>query len=349
MARTTPRVEDARLIDPSSPATAIMVGTPLWYAWLERATTFAFVGSSGRFTARKERRGRADGYWRAYRRHAGVLHGAYLGQTADLTLQRLQDVAVALTTPAVASDTSRQAVAGPAASPILDEPPAPAPAVGLPLLTTKLTLPPARANLVARPRLIALMAKGIAGKLTLIAAPAGFGKTTLLAQGLGAGSWGSESAGANSQLSTPNSRSVAWLALDSGDNDPTTFLRCLIAALQQVMPVPVGTLALALIQAPQPPALTTLLTMLINDLVGIHLDAVPPRRFALVLDDYHVVTAPAIHEALTFLLNHLPPPMHLVIASRDDPPLPLAQLRARGELTEIRAVDLRFRPDEAAS
>jgi class 3 adenylate cyclase len=115
MARATPRVAGATLVDPAAAAQAITVGTPPWYAWLARATTFAFIAASGRFTARKERRGPADGYWRAYRKHAGVVRSAYLGRTADLTLERLHEVAASLATPAPARDAPTQSVAGPAA------------------------------------------------------------------------------------------------------------------------------------------------------------------------------------------------------------------------------------------
>src|SRR5215208_1633286 len=115
MARTTPRVAGATLFDPADAAQAITVGMPPWYAWLARANTFAFIAASGRFTARKELRGPADGYWRAYRKHAGVVRSAYLGRTADLTLERLHAVAAMIATPAPARDAPTQSVAGTAA------------------------------------------------------------------------------------------------------------------------------------------------------------------------------------------------------------------------------------------
>ena len=135
---------------------------------------------------------------------------------------------------------------------------------------------------------------------------------------------------------------VAWLALDDADNDPNTFLRYLIAALRLAVPS-AGALALALMDESQPPPLTTLLTTLINDLAEV------PQPVLLALDDYHVIRSPAVHGALTFLLEHLPPALHLVIGSREDPPLPLARLRARGQIAELRAADLRFTPAEAAA
>ena len=135
---------------------------------------------------------------------------------------------------------------------------------------------------------------------------------------------------------------AAWLSLDEGDSDPTRFLAYLISALQTVVPQ-VGKGALAALQAPQPPPAEAILTAVLNDIAAL------PDRFILVLDDYHAVDAPAVDQALAFLLQHLPPQMHLVIATREDPPLPLARLRARGQLVELRAADLRFTPAEAAA
>ncbi len=205
-------------------------------------------------------------------------------------------------------------------------------------------MPRPRDGHVVRPQLLARLAAGLRGPLTLIAAPAGFGKTTLLADLLASQS--SELSvperTQNSKLKTQNLR-AAWLSLDASDNDPAVFLRYLIAALQGALTSVVGTMALALMESPQPPPLSVVLTALINDL------AATPQPVALVLDDYHVIGTPVIHEALSFLLDHLPPALHLVIASREDPPLPLARLRGRGQLTELRAVDLRFEPSEVAA
>ncbi|MDQ5854348.1 MAG: helix-turn-helix domain-containing protein, partial [Chloroflexota bacterium] len=137
-----------------------------------------------------------------------------------------------------------------------------------PLLATKLYLPRPRAQLVPRPRLLARLQAGLRGSLTLIAAPAGFGKTTLLAQGLGVGGWRLEESRPNSQLPTPNSHRIGWLSLDAGDNDPAVFLRYLIAALQRALTSAVGTMALVLMESPQPPPLSVVLTALINDLAA---------------------------------------------------------------------------------
>jgi LuxR family maltose regulon positive regulatory protein len=165
----------------------------------------------------------------------------------------------------------------------------------------------------------------------LISAPAGFGKTTLLTEWLAAGPAG-----------PADERLAAWLSLDRADNDPASFWAYVIAALQTVAPG-VGESALTLLQAPQPPPVETVLTALLNDLGTITGDIV------LVLDDYHVIDARDVQDAMAFLLDHLPPRLHVVIASRTDPALPLARLRARGELVETRAAELRFTPDEAAA
>jgi LuxR family maltose regulon positive regulatory protein len=222
------------------------------------------------------------------------------------------------------------------------------PAPASPLLATKLYLPPARSNLVPRPRLIERLQAGLKGKLTVLAAPAGFGKTTLLSEWLAPKDEGGRmKAGVGEPSAHPSSFiprpfKVAWVSLDAGDNDPTRFWSYVCAALDAVLPG-VAETALALLQSPRPPPAETLLPGLLNA-VSAH-----DTTCVLVLDDCHVIEAPAIHAALTFLLEHVPPRLHLVIASRVDPPLPLARLRARSELSELRAAELRFTPAEAAA
>ena len=196
-----------------------------------------------------------------------------------------------------------------------------------PLLETKLHVPRWRRSLVTRPRLSERLSRGAESALTLVSAPAGFGKTTLLAEWLAA--------------APADGRSVAWLSLDQRDNDPALFWTYLVAALKTATPG-VGAGALSLLQPPEPPSEAGLVTLL-NDLDAISNDVV------LVLDDYHVIDARDVQDGMAFLLEHLPPQIHLVIASRTDPALPLARLRGRGELVEIRAADLRFTPGEAAA
>src|SRR5262245_724430 len=215
-----------------------------------------------------------------------------------------------------------------------------------PLLTTKLHIPTTRSDAVPRPRLIELLDQGLARKLTLIAAPAGFGKTTLIADWLNHQRLeardlrlGESSLASSSQ---PPASRVAWLSLDADDNDPVHFLTYLIAALQTTDPA-IGQAVRAFLGAPHLPSLTTLLTLLINDLANL------PGHLILVLDDYHVVTNAEVHTAISFLLDHLPSQIHLVITTRDEPPLPLARMRVRGQINELHLHDLRFTVEEAAT
>ncbi|GHO79935.1 LuxR family transcriptional regulator [Ktedonobacter sp. SOSP1-85] len=192
-----------------------------------------------------------------------------------------------------------------------------------PILATKLYVPRLRPQVVIRPRLLERLNGGLHRKLILISAPAGFGKTTLVSE------WvlGCE-------------RPTAWLSLDEGDNDPTRFLTYLVAALQTIVAT-IGEGVSGVLRSPQPPPTEAILTALLNDLTTIS------DHFVLVLDDYHMIDAKPVDHILTFLLEHLPPHMHLVIATREDPHLPLARLRVRDQLTELRVADLRFTPSEA--
>jgi LuxR family transcriptional regulator, maltose regulon positive regulatory protein len=193
-----------------------------------------------------------------------------------------------------------------------------------PILQTKLHIPVLRSNLVRRPRLIEQLKAGVEKRLVLISAPAGYGKTTLIVEWL-----------METKLPT------AWLSLDEGDNDPVRFFYYLVSSIRTILP-DVGTSSLFMLQSPQKPVLEALLSLLINDLTGV------PDHFVLVLDDYHVLHDQHIHGMVTFLLDHLPVQMHLVIGTRADPPLPVARLRGRGQLIEIRLSDLRFNMDEAS-
>ena len=192
------------------------------------------------------------------------------------------------------------------------------------LLTTKLFFPPVRRDFVPRPRLIEQLNTALERKLALVSAPAGYGKTTLLS------SW-------ISQTETP----AGWVSLDEGDNDPVRFLIYFIAALQTIQ-AGIGDAPMAMLQSPQPPPIESILTALINEITTIS------RDFVLVLDDYHLVRAASIHRQLGFLLEHQPPQMHLVVASREDPPLPISRWRARGQTVELRQSDLTFTEQETA-
>src|SRR6266705_4019795 len=194
-----------------------------------------------------------------------------------------------------------------------------------PILATKLYIPRLRPNVVSRPRLLDRLNEALHRNLTLISAPAGFGKTTLVSE------WveGIE-------------RPTAWLSLDEGENDPARFLAYLVAALQTIT-ANIGEGVLGMLQSSQPPPTEAILTALLNEITTL------PDHFVLVLDDYHVLDAKPVDLALTYLVEHLPPQMHLVIATLEDPQLPLARLRARSHLTELRAADLRFTASEAAA
>ena len=323
---------------------AVTPGDRAWFAWLDSVPSFTFQGQHGQLTVRKESRQRGDRYWYAYHRVGEKMVKKYLGRTTDLTLVRLEEIADFLM--AAESFPLREAsahmpsdervpdrlhlwatVEAPAVgADVTTVPPARASVHRDPLLSTKLHVPRPRAQLVQRSSLVQRLQQGTAGVLTLVSAPAGFGKTTLLTQ------W---------RASTR--RPVAWLSLEAEDNDPTRFLSYLIAALQ-MLDAQIGTTALVMLHTPQPAPPEVVLAMVANDLMSR--DA---QDFTLVLDDYHFVTADPIHRGMVYLVEHLPPQMHLLLATRADPPLPLARLRARGQLCEIRAGDLRFGAAEASA
>jgi LuxR family maltose regulon positive regulatory protein len=319
MAKLTPLVRGDRLIYQQDEHEQVLaVETPAWFAWLATASTFAFTSDIGTFTARKERAGNQRGgwYWKAYRTQHGKHFSLYLGKAEALTLERLNAVAQALAHTSyrdAAEEVERHVM-----TTIRGDPP----------LATKLYVPQPPLQLVHRPHLVERLQQAVERPLTLIAAPAGFGKTTLLSSWL-------------EHASLP----VAWISLEHDDDDLTRFWSYVFTALSHVHQG-LGTSALALLQAsplsPLPP-IETVLSVWINDLASL------PHEVALVLDDYHVITAQSIHRSLTYLLDHLPPQLHLVMAARADPPLPLARLRARGHLTEIRAADLRFTSLETAA
>src|SRR5215472_5101539 len=320
-------------------------GEQAWFAWLDTVPSFTFHGKLGQFTVRKESRQWGDRYWYAYRRVGPRLTKKYLGRTADLTLVRLEETA-ALLTGAEVSPRKETAVRSPSDELVQDRRHSrgavevDVPAVGAdpitgpsarpggsrdPLLFTKLHVPRPRVQLVPRFHLIKRLHQGMECVLTLVSAPAGFGKTTLLAQWL-------------AERNAP----VAWLSLEPEDNDPVRFLTYLVAALQTV-DAHLGVTALELLRTQEPPPPETVVALLTHDLLRFLAEDV-----ALVLDDYHVITSEPIQRTLTALVEHLPAQVHLVLATRADPPLPLARLRARGQLIEVRANALRFSTEEAS-
>jgi LuxR family transcriptional regulator, maltose regulon positive regulatory protein len=200
------------------------------------------------------------------------------------------------------------------------------------MLATKFHVPAPRRQAVARPRLVDfLISESFADrKLTLICAPAGFGKTTLLSQ------WVSRVRAADPEVR------VAWLSLDEGDDDPTRFLAHLVAAMHDA-DADIGSGAKALLEGTQAPAAEPVLVALINDVAQLG------TPFLVVLDDYHAIETRPVHDAIAFLLDHSPRHLHLAVASRSDPPLPLSRLRGRDQMTELRAAELRFSAEEAGA
>lgn len=311
MARNTPRVADGWLHHVSN--NSLRVGSAEWWDWLHANRAFRFEHRDGSYTARKEQR--ANGwYWYAYKRRAGKLRCVYIGPSGDLTAERLLEVGRSMAAGEGEGEGERTISGAPPPNPIFANP----------LLLTKLRPPLIRRRFVSRPALTRRLEAGLGGKLTLISAPAGSGKTTLLVEWVGC-----------------TELPVAWLSLDAGDNDQGRFLAYLIAALQGIRPE-IGETALPLLRAPQVVPTEPVMTVLANSIASV------PHDFILVLDDYHVAQSEAVHSAMSFLLGHAPPQMHLVIAGRNDPPLALAQLRAHGQLTELRAPDLGFTTEETA-
>jgi len=334
-------------------ALSLVPDTPAWFARLAGISSFAFHGQAGSYTARQEAVQRGERYWYAYRRTGQKLRKKYLGKTADLTLARLEQVARLLQTERASAGPPGAALVAPktpqespptpeasitpgqrtaAVSAVVVEGPPEAQAVVpgdplTPLLATRLHVPRSPAQLVPRARLIERLRQGLSQSLILLCAPAGFGKTTLLAQFL-------------AECSVP----AAWLSLQEEDNDPLRFLWAVLAALESCDPS-LGTSVRALLSAGQGlPGLSlpAVFARLLGELATRDSDAL-----LLVLDDYHLISSDHIEHAMAFLVEHCPPTLHLVIATRSDPFLPLARLRAQGLLCELRAADLQFDAQEA--
>jgi LuxR family maltose regulon positive regulatory protein len=302
---------------------AIIPETSDWDAWLETATSFTFRDEAGTMTVHKVRAGNGRGgwYWRAYRFQAGRTFRSYLGLASNLTLAALSEANRSLAARAAGNETS----ISPSRTRSRSSASAPAdPATPLTLVTTKYTLPRLPMQHVPRERLLTLLERGAGGPLTLVCAPAGSGKTTLLA------SW-----------ARTTTMPVAWLSLEPADSDLARFLAYLLAALR-TLDACVAQKAGAFLQPGAVVAHTEkFLTELTNDLTSLlTIDT------ALVLDDYQALESEATQMALLFLLEHLPQRLHLVLGTRVDPPLPLARLRARGQVSEIRADLLRFADTE---
>lgn len=304
-------------------------GDPAFSQWLETHGSFAFMGQAGRLSVRVEARSRGDGYWYAYHKQGRRTRKRYLGPPSSVTFARLEAAAQALngeSTPENVLDApqqkanmvrSMQRETSPG-SLRQDEHQAM-------LLLTRFSIPRQAHALVRRERLLQVLDSALTHPLTLLSASAGWGKTTLLS------SWASSARQAG--------RAVAWLTLDEMDNDSTRFWASVITTLQTCLPA-IGEGALQLLYSPQSTPISTILTVLINELLEYD------GELFLLLDDYQAIEEPAIHESLAFLLDHLPAQLHLILASRSDPDLPLARWRASGQLLEIRNRDLQLTPDE---
>ncbi len=307
--------------------------------WLEQIASFSFHSRWGmHYTVRKQRVQRGNNYWYAYRRLHGRIVKRYLGRTADLTLARLEEIARLLESTSGSRQRSLQpdqkmALPQPAPHVSYAEDAAPlSPVAALPLLFSKLSPPRLHAFLLDRSRLFALLDAGRECRLTLLSAPAGFGKTTLVCQWMTA---------RRASLDFPP---VAWVSLETSDNDPVRFWRYLIAACQTFQ-VDLAQVHSALISmTPQPPfvpsSLETVLIALLNALAQCSSGGI------LVLEDYHVITEHSIHETISFFLDHLPATLHLIMITRSDPSFSLARLRASDDLYEVRTADLRFSQEE---
>jgi LuxR family transcriptional regulator, maltose regulon positive regulatory protein len=298
--------------------------SPVWLERLSHISSFAFHGRNGSYSAWKEHKQRGEGYWYASAQSGGKLNKRYVGRSLDLTLARLEQVAQELWLDA--PDTRLHKGGGPAAR---NGRQALAPPLADVLLVTKLHIPRPRPHLVHRPRLLQRLEQGQQRALTLLSAPVGSGKSTLLADWLAC-----------------SARPVAWLSLEAQDNEPARFLSYLLAALQRSDPH-LRTSGQVLHSPLAPALMEALLALLLNDLL-LH-RASTQEEVVLVLDNYQVITDASIHHMLSFLLEHLPPHLHLVLATREDPPLPLALLRGQDDVLEVRATDLRFTPEEAAT
>ncbi len=296
-----------------------------WLDWLEEHRAFAFHGRNGQINLLKEKRKRGGGgYWYAYRRHAGRMVKRYIGLSAQVSMERLEEVSVLLVddsevelSSAPVAQTEQAAIA---TNSIQFEP----------LLVPKLQLPRAQRSLLLREHLLEMLDKGLERKLTLIAGPAGFGKTTLIGQ------WLAER-GAQADFSH-----VASVTLDEGDNDPIRFWRYIIAACQRFR-ANIGEDALTLLSAHRLPPfkpLDLMLTALLNELSQLERPAV------LILDDFHVINSAQVAQMLSFFLEHLPTSFHLIILIRGDPPFSIARLRARNEMLDIYPPDLAFSLEE---
>jgi LuxR family maltose regulon positive regulatory protein len=291
--------------------------------WLAQHASFAFAGQAGRISVLKEARQSGTGYWYAYRTQDRRTHKCYLGATPQLTFACLEQAARKLS-----GSPSSAAPAPQNVSKLAEQ--------SMTLLASKLSPPHLPSFLVERPRLQSLLTAISTYPCTLVSSSAGSGKTMLLSAWIAA----MKESGEHSR-EAQGEVAVAWLSLEELDNDLIRFWTACIAAFRRCLPT-LGALAFSMLHAHEALPSSTILTALLNEVLE------EGSEIILILDDYHVISDPAIHESVCFLLDHLPPHLHLVLISRTDPDLPLSRWRVRGQLLEIRNQQLCFSQQEAA-
>ncbi len=315
-----PTVRRERLYQVERESVPIDVGTPSWYDWLEKHSSFLFVDHVGTVTVRKNGTDHGESEWKASRTRMGKVFSVSLGPSHTITLSNLRAAARKLAGKHANIGSTTLSIERPAASRLPEN----AASTGSlrSLMRTKLYRPRSSSDIITRTRLLERLNATLGCEITLVCAPAGFGKSTLLAQ------W----------VQTID-RPSAWLSLDEYDNELPVFVQSLTASLQTAFTDAFGAIA-ALLKAPSILAPDQIVSLLINDLADV------PGDVILVLDDYHLIHHREVHTLLELLIEHLPPQLHLVLICRSDPPLPVARWLAKGRLYELRGTDLRFMPEE---
>jgi LuxR family transcriptional regulator, maltose regulon positive regulatory protein len=325
MRSTIPNVMGERLYRTETESDPIVLGTTEWYDWLEQHTAFSFVAAVGTFTARKSILHTGRSYWIADCTRQDKPSRIYLGHSNTLTLEKLKATARSFAGEHVSREQVDASLTETTASRLsMHTSPGNAPTIDhhMPLVQTKVYGPLKRSDLITRDRLLERLNEGLSGPFTLLCAPAGFGKTTLIAQ------W----------IQSMN-RSKVWLSLEEYDNELHIFIRLLASALQSAFPEAFHGIG-SLLQTPRFPSIKYVVSLFVNDLADF------PDDLILVLDDYHVIRNPEIHTLLELLVEHLPPQIHIVLATRSDPPLPIHRWRVKMSLNDLRPADLRFTLEE---
>ena len=300
----------------------IDVDTPSWYDWLEEHSSFLFVDHEGPLTVRKIGTDHGESDWKASRTLMGQVFTISLGPSHALNLSNLQTAARRLAGKHTHIGSITKSMARPTASTFPVTEPIATTGSLRSLMRTKLYRPRSASDVINRTRLLERLNASLVGEITLVCAPAGFGKSTLLAQWV-------------QKIDCP----YAWLSLDEHDNELPVFVQSLAASLQTAFPESFGAIA-ALLKAPRILSPDQIAPLLINDLADV------PGDVILVLDDYHLIHNRKVHTLLELLVEHSPPQLHLVLICRSDPPLPVARWLAKGRLNELRGTDLRFTLEE---